>query len=402
MEPASIDWKNVNSIYVEDELYEHINAPKFIDFTAPDDPVDDEAWFCKPDCKHPKTAEDFRRSYPNSKSQAKFIRALSSISEPLLLGDRNCRDSYLKRRLHNDQRPPESHGDSENQNPNLSTPPPRNPLKAVFKSSAQKKKCNKQQLGTSSPAESSQERRNPQLKTTLSARNLFSGKEILSQITELCGELKKLATRATEKEGCEKSNEEKTVLVNEKKTLFQELLANGCSVDLSDKVDEQDERVPLFAEKENEKESKPLLAQKVNLESPTSNGKQKLRRKKKFEDTENIPMSLDLKKIVGENSLQVRTNPPSPQCFSATRGPLRSTKAITPLKTIKSMPAERGILQEVGQNSSRLATSDDQLRGEEIAWSKNISHSKSTTGGGSEEARSLDIFWFLKPCTMSS
>lgn len=114
-------------------------------------------------------------------------------------------------------------------------------------------------------------------------------------------------------------------------------------------------------------------------------------------------MSLDLKKIVGQNSLQVRTNPPSPQCFSAARGPLRSTKAITPLKTIKSMPAERGILQEVGQNSSRLATNDDQLHGEEKACNKNISHAKSTTtSGGSEEARSLDIFWFLKPCTMSS
>ncbi|KAI3982281.1 hypothetical protein MKX01_037814 [Papaver californicum] len=394
MEPASIDWKNVNSIYIEDELYEHINAPKFIDFMAPDDPVDDEAWFCRPDCKHPKTAEDFRRSYPNSK--AKFIRALSSISEPLLLGDRNCRDSYLKRRLHNDQRPPESHGDCENQNPNLSTPPPRNPLKAVFKSSAEKKKCNKQQLGTS-PAESSQERQNPQLKTTLSARNLFSGKEILSQITELCGELKKLATRATEKEGCEKSNEEKTVFVNEKRTLFQELLANGCSVDLNDSVDEDDEGISLFAEKENEKEIKPLLADKVNFESPTSNGKQKLRRKKKYEDTENIPMSLDLKKIVGENSLQVRTNPPSPQCFSATQGPLHSTKAITPLKTIKSMPAERGILQEMEQNSG-VAKNEDQLRGEEKVCNKNISLAKSSTSGGTEEPRSSDIFWFLKPC----
>ncbi|KAI3984355.1 hypothetical protein MKX01_011309 [Papaver californicum] len=398
MEPASIDWKNVNSIYIEDELYEHINAPKFIDFMAPDDPVDDEAWFCRPDCKHPKTAEDFRRSFPNSK--AKFIRAFSSISEPLLLGDRNCRDSYLKRRLHNDQRPPESHGDFENQNPNLSTPPPRNPLKAVFKSSAEKNKCNKQQLGTS-PAESSQERRNPQLKTTLSARSLFSGKEILSQITELCGELKKLATRATEKEGCEKSNEKKTVLVNEKKTLFEELLTNGCSVDLNDKVDEEDEGISLFAEKENEKESKPLLAEKVNFESPTSNGKQKLRKKKKYEDTENNPMSLDLKKIVGENSLQVRTNPPSPQCFSATRGHLRSTKAITPLKPIKSMPAERGILQEMEQNS-RVAKNDDQLRVEEKVCNKNIPLAKSNTSGRTEEPRTLDIFWFLKPCTMSS
>ena len=33
---------------MEDELYEHINAPKWVDFTAIHDAVDDEAWFCRP------------------------------------------------------------------------------------------------------------------------------------------------------------------------------------------------------------------------------------------------------------------------------------------------------------------------------------------------------------------
>lgn len=48
MEPAKVDWKNVQWRFVEDELYEHINAPKWVDFTAIHDPVDDEAWFCRP------------------------------------------------------------------------------------------------------------------------------------------------------------------------------------------------------------------------------------------------------------------------------------------------------------------------------------------------------------------
>lgn len=48
MEPAKIDWKRIESIFVEDELYEHINAPKWLDFLAPHESVDDEAWFCRP------------------------------------------------------------------------------------------------------------------------------------------------------------------------------------------------------------------------------------------------------------------------------------------------------------------------------------------------------------------
>lgn len=48
MEPAKIDWKRISSTLVVDDLYEDINAPKFVDFSAPDEPVDDEAWFCRP------------------------------------------------------------------------------------------------------------------------------------------------------------------------------------------------------------------------------------------------------------------------------------------------------------------------------------------------------------------
>lgn len=40
--------------------------------------------------------------------------------------------------------------------------------------------------------------RQPRLKSTLSARNLFSGKDILSQITEFCNEIKRFAVGTRE------------------------------------------------------------------------------------------------------------------------------------------------------------------------------------------------------------
>lgn len=68
MEPAKIDWKRIESKFVHDELYERINAPKWADLSTPNQPVvDDETWFCRPDCRHPKTAEDFRRMPPSPK-----------------------------------------------------------------------------------------------------------------------------------------------------------------------------------------------------------------------------------------------------------------------------------------------------------------------------------------------
>lgn len=50
----------------------------------------------------------------------------------------------------------------------------------------------------------------PKLKSTLSARNLFAGRDILHQISEFCHELKKLATRVKEREDAEKLNQKKS------------------------------------------------------------------------------------------------------------------------------------------------------------------------------------------------
>ncbi|KAL7208522.1 hypothetical protein ACSBR1_030294 [Camellia fascicularis] len=86
MEPAKIDWKSTNSVFVEDGLYEHINAPKWLDFSAPDQSVDDEAWFCRPDCNHPKTVEDFLKSTPPSKiSPSRVAFAKITFKKPPIL-----------------------------------------------------------------------------------------------------------------------------------------------------------------------------------------------------------------------------------------------------------------------------------------------------------------------------
>lgn len=81
--------------------------------------------------------------------------------------------------------------DNENQNPNLATPPSQQAKswRAAIKSSSAKK-MNKEI---------------PRLKSTQSARNLFSGRDILGHISEFCYELKRLATRVTEREDTGKS-----------------------------------------------------------------------------------------------------------------------------------------------------------------------------------------------------
>lgn len=81
--------------------------------------------------------------------------------------------------------------DTENQNPNLATPPSQQAKswRAAIKSTSVKK-MNKE---------------TPRLKSTQSARNLFSGRDILGHISEFCYELKRLATRVTEREDSGKS-----------------------------------------------------------------------------------------------------------------------------------------------------------------------------------------------------
>ncbi|XP_054791852.1 uncharacterized protein LOC129297549 [Prosopis cineraria] len=361
MEPAKIDWKRLEWHFVEDEKYEHINAPKWVDFLAPDQSVDDEDWFCRPDCKHPKTVDDFLRSTPS--------KLLSSVDSPgiLPLGDQNRRDQKLKRRVPTlssaspDGKLKFKH-DSENQNPNLVTPPSNNPLKltkASIKSSDEKKRL---------IDDTSQHNKVPSLRSTLSAKNLFAGRPILSQITEFCNELKKLATRGRERENDENVNEIKS----------EEGEENQKANEGPPPVQPSEQSV------KEEKERKPLL--EVTGKSEARNNKPKLQRKKRADETENMPIMLDLENVrrkKDENLMQIRTNPPSPQCFSA----IRDTNKTTPPKASKSRLMERGILQEVEQKKT-------------MEFPENSSQDISIVDG--KEARALDVFWFLKPCTLSS
>lgn len=53
MEPEIIDWNNIDSVFIEDDTYENLNAPKWVDFSVPDEqPIDDDAWFCNPGMTH--------------------------------------------------------------------------------------------------------------------------------------------------------------------------------------------------------------------------------------------------------------------------------------------------------------------------------------------------------------
>ncbi|XP_022148728.1 uncharacterized protein LOC111017317 [Momordica charantia] len=349
MEPAKIDWKNVQWRFVEDELYEHINAPKWVDFTAIHDPVDDDAWFCRSDCKHPKTAEELLRVTPSKLASPGYS------SETLQSSDRIGRDGRLKRRglLQS--------SNNENQNPNFSTPQTHAAktasTKTQIKSSTEKKPL----------MDDGQQKNNgtPSLKSTLSARNLFAGRDILNQITEFCNEIKRMATRVRERENAKQLAPENGVEA-EKKNIEKEVPSNNLE--------------------RKEKERKPFgeLGKEKSDGAISNSVKHKLKNNiKTAADSENIPISLDLEKVRhkrDDNVLQIRTNPPSPQCFSNVRGPNK----ITPSQASKSRLKEKEILVEVDKEKSAERV-------------KTIS-----SAVGEKEARALDVLWFLKPCTLSN
>ncbi|XP_019186592.1 PREDICTED: uncharacterized protein LOC109181294 [Ipomoea nil] len=366
MEVAVIDWKNLDSRFVKDDLFENFNAPQWVDFSAPDDAaaVDDEAWFCRPDCNHPKTVEDF---YNAAVTPTLEHRRTASVSEipPLRERNRSFRDASLKNKgqvlqpvmsLNKDAKSNRMVvvGDSENQNPNFMTPPPRlkaKVLKEAIKSSMEREAVEENSLYRE------QTRR---LRSTLSARNLFGGGGLMNKVSEFCNELKKLASRAREKERAENENVERTpTMVNKQKV----------KPHFGDEIEGLDEK---------QKERKPLLEL----------SKEKQTKKLRKADAENTPIRVDVKNIkrnLDESLMQIRTSPPTPQCFSATKG-------STPHNAPRSKPQERGILQELRQGSS-----------------KDGSGKKSNNHGGhvssmltEREGRGLDVLWFLKPCTLSS
>ncbi|XP_004308217.1 PREDICTED: uncharacterized protein LOC101311806 [Fragaria vesca subsp. vesca] len=400
MEPAKIDWKNLEWRFVEDKAYEQINAPKWFDFLNPNDNLlDDHAFFCTPECNHPKTAEDFLRS-----SSPYKVASSSDVSGISPLGDKVQRDVKLKRRgLPNSSVHPTNNSrfkeDSENQNPNLSTPPnyQAKAMKEAIKSSTEKKQ----------PVETATQSNEvlPRLKSTLSARNLFAGKDILNHITDFCSELKRLAMNAKEREEVEKG------IVNNKEEEVKKVESNGEV--LGELNGRERERMPLLelgkgksermVKKEEckvevlgevngkQRERMPLLdANKGKTEGIEGRIIQEGKRiKKRVDNAENIPVSLNLESVKrkgGEDLLQIRTNPPSPQCFSAARPPSK----ITPSKASKSRLMEKGgILQ--GQTNKQVIAMDDSKQ--VITKDDSTEKAKSVCIADGKEARTLDVFW---------
>ncbi|XP_062115178.1 uncharacterized protein LOC133829471 [Humulus lupulus] len=190
MDPENIDWNSIESVFVEDGTYENIKAPKWVDLSAPDELVeDDEAWFCNSNCKHPKTVEDFSKQTQNSK--VKFLRSLS-VSEALPFRARNQRDvmKTKSQKTKGFNFPGKFEENSENSNPNISHPLPFGKWNV---------KKNKQEENL--PENSSKAKGTPGLKSTFSARDLFGGRDLMNQITELCSEIKKFARKGSKKGG---------------------------------------------------------------------------------------------------------------------------------------------------------------------------------------------------------
>ncbi|KAI7731917.1 hypothetical protein M8C21_033175, partial [Ambrosia artemisiifolia] len=306
-----------DSKFEKDPLYEDLNAPQWIDLSSDDNPnpVDDEAWFCRPDCNHPKTVEDFF-----TPASSKLQRS-GGVSEILGSVDhRNKRDpAALKKRggfpSNKDSKTTKyvHDNDDENHNPNFSTPPPPPPmnkaksLKEMIKSSSEKNHF--QNVKEEIPQQP--------LKTTLSAHNLFTGRDIFNQVTDFCNELKRLAMmRRRTKDNGEKQEEMGGV--------FQRM---------------------------------PLLEMKKKYDEGTQNHNnvKKLTNKKLNVESENTPVSLNMKSIRSKEEkrlLQIRTNPPSPQCFSAKR-------KATPPTAFGFKPQERGTLEEIEGISSSSSSSKE-------------------------------------------
>ncbi|GAB2216658.1 hypothetical protein Droror1_Dr00024435 [Drosera rotundifolia] len=393
MEPAKIDWRTIDSEFEPDETYEHINAPQWIDFLASSplhrSPRDDgSSWFCRPDCDHPRTAADYLKSRitaSTSGSSSKMMFRSASVSKLIGLGDWTSREGNLKKRgtVAQSSTPPATDECGENQDPNVQTPTClTKSVKAAIKSSAEKKW---QDDNYTEIMLRSNEK--PRLKSTLSARDLFGGREIISKVSEFCYELKRMVRRM-------KQEDAGANLLNIKSGSATELLKNDVMVLAEkEKLDEEvkvcEPLIEVGREKHDEekaKERKPLLE--------VGSGKSKIKRKKRVDDAENIaPSRLDLNVIKGEDQkalLQIRTSPPTPQCFSAAR----DQSNTTPPKAPKSRLKEEKILEDVKKNK---------LLSEELEEnSSRTNASPSTTGRKRRDASPLDVLWFFKPCTLAS
>ena len=135
------------------------------------------------------------------------------------------------------RRGPPQFSNNENQNPNSSTPPSHSAkaTKAGIKSSAEKKPL----------MEDGQQKNNgaPSLKSTLSARNLFAGRDILNQITEFCNEIKRMAIRVRERENVKQQSAVENGVGGEKK--FAEKEKEVSAKGLNDLEKKEKQRKPF-------------------------------------------------------------------------------------------------------------------------------------------------------------
>ncbi|KAK3148235.1 hypothetical protein QOZ80_3BG0292450 [Eleusine coracana subsp. coracana] len=393
MEPKDIDWSRVVSRYVRDETYEGIVAPRWADLAdhnAGRADVDDEAWFCRPDCRHPKTAEDFFKLSPSPKG-----KLLRSVSAMLPFAERDANASNLREGNYNAKWRGGGPGgavaafaspkpkpvpkkrvfreDSENQDPALATPPPpasgRPPFgatrwaknaKEAIKSSAEKRPDNAEKEALLSKNTAPR-----QLKSTLSARNLFSGKDILGQISEFYDELKRMVGGAGNR----------SVTDTQEEISLSPMKGN----DVEEKVSSDDGiRAPVqspivkgLARQETVKKSpSPIKGKKVGLKVEA--GKQR------------SPSVLK----------EVKATPPTPQRFpSPSANRMKNVKAGgmatagSPLQKPLKMTPEKGTPSK-DPEKKRDAT-------RQPFGVKDMNNPKACDAEGT----SSSMFWFLKPCT---
>lgn len=385
MEPKDIDWSRVVSRYVRDETYEGIEAPHWADLTDPNAGrahVDDEAWFCRPDCRHPKMAEDFLKLSPSPKG-----KLLRSVSAMLPFAERDANATNLRDGNSNLKwrgggavaafTPPKPKAapkkrfqeDSENQDPALATPPPRQApssrppfgaprwnknAKEAIKSSAEKRPDNAEKealLNKYAPPR--------QLKSTLSARNLFSGKDILGQISEFYDELKRMVGGG--RPGTDTQEEYSSNPMNP-----SDLMEKVAPASVSNPVPA--DTVKEVARQETVKKSpSPMKGKKVGLKVEA--GKQR------------SPSVLK----------EVKATPPTPQRFPSP-SPNR-IKNVKPGGVATAGSPLKKPLKEKGTPSKDLESKKDGVR--QPFGVKDMNNTRACDAEGS----SSSMFWFLKPCT---
>ncbi|KAF8718210.1 hypothetical protein HU200_025701 [Digitaria exilis] len=339
------------------------------------------------DCRHPKTAEDFLKLSPSPKG-----KLLRSVSAMLPFGERDVNATNLRDGNNNLKWRGGAGGavptftpakpktapkkrfqeDSENQDPALATPPPRQapfrpPLgaprwnknaKDAIKSSAEKRPVNAEKealLNKHVPPR--------QLKSTLSARNLFSGKDILGQISDFYDELKRMVGTGGSQPVKDTQEEHSSNPMNgsdaaEKVT---------CDAGISDPI--SSETVKKVARPETvQKSPSPMKGKKVGLKVEA--GKQR------------SPSVLK----------EVKATPPTPQRFPyPSQKPIKNVRTGGMSAAASPSPLKKP-LKDKGTPSKDLESKKDAAR--QPFGVKDMNNTACDAEGSSSS-----MFWFLKPCT---